>query len=738
MQPDFIHNAAPSYVRVALATPLRRHFDYLPNASLPTVGARVEVPFGSRTLLGVVVALVSETDVPADKLKPIIRIVDQQPVLSNDIIKLCQWAAKYYHHSEGETLLQALPKALRDGKPAQLACETFYFCSQPLTEAVAHSLQRSKKQWEALRAVHQAEGGISESALKKQFSAAVISGLLQKGLIHSETRQPELTPFDSYPLLRQSHLNLNLEQRTAVEAISDELGHFRTFLLDGVTGSGKTEVYLQAIEQALAKGLQTLVLIPEIGLSPQTVKRFEDRFHTPVARLHSGLNDSERLQGWLDCRDGRAGILITTRSGIFTPLPKLGLIIVDEEHDTSYKQQDSLRYNARDLAMIRAQYNGCPVVLGSATPSLETLYNAEQKKYLTLRLTQRAGGAKPPQMTLLDMRHQELHDGLSSELLQRMHNHLNRGNQVLVFLNRRGYAPTLICQTCGHTCDCPHCDAQLTIHRTPPHLHCHHCDYQQAIPYQCPSCHSRKLEPSGHGTERTEQTLERFFHNFPIIRIDRDSTRRKNALDELLQTVHRGEPCILVGTQMLAKGHHFPDVTLVAIVNADGGFFSGDFRGAERTGQLIMQVAGRAGRAQKPGEVMIQSFNPQHPSLQLLTLNDYPRFAHSLLQERQQLRLPPVGHLTLIRTESAEQREAEALLIGLRRAAEPFTGITVLGPLPAPMERKQNRWRQHLLIRSDERRAMHAVVNHLVCQLEQLKLPRTLRWTVDIDPQDMS
>ncbi|MGB0360372.1 MAG: replication restart helicase PriA, partial [Endozoicomonas sp.] len=587
--------SADMFIKVAIPSPLRRLFDYLPPEQEPLesiqVGCRVIVPFGNRKLVGFIISIETDTNVTAEKLKPVISILDHQPLLSSDIIKLCQWAAHYYHHSVGETLSQAVPKNLRIGKPASFRTIPFWFATTVPREAISSQLQRSKKQRQAFDLLSDSPNGLSTAQLMKSgINRTILHTLNKKGFIESKEIEPPFLPFtDITTLLKSAHLTLNEEQRYACEAISDGLGHFKTYSLEGVTGSGKTEVYLQAISAALAQGLQTLVLIPEIGLTPQTVKRFRDRFNVPVACLHSGLSDGERIQGWLEASRASAGVLISTRSGIFTPMPNLGLIIVDEEHDSSYKQQESLRYNARDLAVIRGSLAKCPVVLGSATPSLETLHNAKLGKYTQLHLKQRAGNAKPPAMQLLDMRHQVVKDGLSTELLQRVGEHLSLGNQVMVFLNRRGYAPSMICQDCGNIIDCHHCDAHMTIHRLPPHMHCHHCDLQQPIPWQCPSCQSKKLQPVGQGTEKTEQILSQSFPHYPVIRVDRDTTRKKQALSDILDEINTGKPCILLGTQMLAKGHHFPDVTLVAIINADAGLFSADFRGSEKTGQLITQ-----------------------------------------------------------------------------------------------------------------------------------------------------
>ncbi|WP_020580671.1 primosomal protein N' [Endozoicomonas elysicola] len=742
--------AHKQFIRVAIPSPLRQLFDYLPPDSYPAhgicPGSRVVVPFGPRQVVAIVLSIEPDTDIPTSKLKTVISVLDNEPLLPNDIIHLCQWAARYYHHSLGETLAQAMPKNLRLGKPASYGAIPFWNCIAELDSELQNQLKRSKKQLAALELISSYPQGISATELHELgFSKSTLKELSKKGLICSRNVEPSALPFtDITNPLKAAHLKLNEEQAFACEAITDGLENYRTYLLEGVTGSGKTEVYLQAISAALSEGKQTLVLVPEIGLTPQTVRRFRDRFNVPVACLHSGLSDGERLQGWLEAARGSAGILISTRSGIFTPMPHLGLIIVDEEHDGSYKQQESLRYNARDLAIYRGRQRQCPVVLGSATPSLESLHNTHQGKYTQLHLKQRAGNARPPVMELLDLRHQVLRDGLSTELLQRMAAHLGRGNQVMVFLNRRGYAPSMICQDCGNIIDCPHCDAHMTIHRYPPHMHCHHCDLQQAIPWQCTSCQSRKLQPVGQGTERTEQVLSQHFADYPVLRIDRDTTRRKQALSDMLEEVQSGKACILLGTQMLAKGHHFPDVTLVAIINADAGLFSADFRGPERTGQLIMQVAGRAGRGDKPGQVIIQTYNPEHPALQLLSMNDYSRFTNNLFIERKQLNLPPEGYLTLIRSESVNQNESEVLLSALRQYAEQSglqqldNSLRILGPIPAPMEKRQGRYRWHLLIHGKNRNHLHSLVGRVVSYLESHRLPRQLKWTVDIDPQEMS
>lgn len=738
------------YVRVAIPSPLRRLFDYLPPVGFSTgdilAGSRVQIPFGHRQLIGIVISIETETDIDPAKLKPVSKVLDHNPLIPGDIIELCHWAAKYYHHSFGETVAQALPKNLRLGKDTKTHQIRHWRIILPLQDALETLSKQAKKQRAALQYLSDATIDISEHELLEEgFSRSILKQLASKEYIEEYLLSPAREHFSTTrSAIKNTPLALNEEQGFACESVIDGLGQFKSYLLEGVTGSGKTEVYLQIIAAALEQGLQTLVLVPEIGLTPQTVSRFRHRFGVPVACLHSGLNDGERLQGWLEASSASAGILIATRSGIFTPMPDLGLIIVDEEHDASYKQQDSLRYNARDLAIYRARQAHCPIVLGSATPSLETISNARQGRYTQLHLKQRAGQSRPPVIELLDIRQQPLKDGLATSLIEQIAAHLGRGNQVMVFLNRRGYAPSMICHDCGTVIDCPHCDAHMTIHRQPPHMHCHHCDYQISIPWSCPNCHSKKLQPSGQGTERTEQVLSQLFPGYPVLRVDRDSTRKKDSLSRILDQIQTGKPCILLGTQMLAKGHHFPEVTLVAIINADSGLFSGDFRGLEKTGQLIMQVAGRAGRAQKPGHVVIQTHNPTHPSLQLLALNDYGRFVDSLFIERRQLNLPPESFMALLRAESYNSGDSETLLKGMRHRMDQLLAentelkVRPLGPIPAPMERRQGRYRWQLLIQSASRNHLHRTVDTLVRFLEVQKLPKQLRWTIDIDPQEMS
>ncbi len=732
-------------LRMALPSPLRRLFDYLAPDDWPIEhlkpGVRISVPFGSRTLIGILIDTPEHSDLPTHQLKPALQLLDKTPLLTPSIVNLCLWCADYYHHSLGDTFSIALPALLRRGHDGRLA-EPHWCVSVTLDDDLRKQLKRAPKQLAAFETLSQHPKGISRPLLASlNINSAALKALHEKQLVSYEMLEPHKKLPET--LLHEAPLPLNPDQKLAVDEISSNLHHFKCYLLQGITGSGKTEVYLHCIEQVLKQGKQALVLVPEIGLTPQTLQRFRQRFNVPVAAMHSGLNDRERMEAWLHVRNNQAGILVGTRSSLFTPLFKPGIIIIDEEHDSSYKQQDSLRYNARDLAIYRAKLENIPIILGSATPSFESLHNAQQQRYQRLLLPNRAA-ASIPRHELIDLRNQSLTAGMSPQLLQEVHQHLNNGNQVLLFLNRRGYAPTLLCHQCGWVADCNLCDSRMTLHRSPPHLHCHHCDSQAAIPHSCPTCQSIELHPVGRGTERSEEEISELFPGTPLLRIDRDSTRRKDAMAKILKQVHQGSSCILLGTQMLAKGHHFPAVTLVAMLDIDSGLFSTDFRGLERTGQLIVQVSGRAGRAERAGVVCIQSHEPEHPALQQLIHDGYEAFANTLLNERKDLQLPPYTHLVLLRCESSTLQQGQQFLSEVRQIAEDPSNshsisgdIRILGPIAAPMERRQGRYRNQLLLRSKSRRALHQLLNILVPAMENNPMSRKLRWSVDVDPQEM-
>lgn len=729
-------------VDIALPLPLRRTFDYLPlpeeTPDYYQPGQRVRVEFGRQLLTGIVLGTRDQTDVPHDKLRPLRERLDDTPLIPADSLNLCRWLADYYHHSMGEVLEHMIPTMLRRGAGLSEADERVWL----RTGSEPDKPLRGSRQQALWQLFQQQENWPHSELTSRGFTLAQLRGLTDAGLIE-ERQQLPLPPVLSD---RQQFHTLNSQQQNALKALSAELGHFKACLLEGVTGSGKTEVYLRLIEEVLNQGQQALVLVPEIGLTPQTVRRFQARFAVPVALLHSGLNDRERLQGWRQVSEGGARILIGTRSAVFTPMPDLGLIILDEEHDGSFKQQDGLRYSARDFALVRAHRAGVPIVLGSATPSLETLHNALSGKYLHVKLTQRAGNAKAPGMKLHSILHQPLTAGFAQPVLANMHKHLSAGKQVLVFLNRRGFAPLLACRDCGWMAECRRCDARLTLHRYPPHLHCHHCDFQQGIPAICPHCGGSQVEGIGQGTERIQEQLEGLFPQVPVRRVDRDTVRTKQAFDNLYDDIHDGGACILVGTQMLAKGHHFPDVTMVVILDADAGLFSADFRGMEHSAQLICQVAGRAGREESPGEVWIQTLYADHPQLNLLLDSGYHALALSLLQERQRQQLPPYSYMALLRSESEDRIQAQQLLQEARafmqhwlqqqHPAARSAPVSLMGPFPAIMERRAGRFRFQLQLYAEERVPLHRLAEALVHFLENHKGLHKVRWHLDIDPLD--
>ncbi|WNW12996.1 primosomal protein N' [Pseudomonas sp. DTU_2021_1001937_2_SI_NGA_ILE_001] len=733
-------------LRLALPSPLRRLFDYRAPAGVPRnalqPGMRLKVPFGRREMIGVLIEITDHSEVPADKLKPATALLDSHSPLPPSLFKLCLWTAQYYQHSLGDTLSWALPVLLRQGEPAEARQERFWQAA-PGASLDDPRIARAPKQREALATLAQHPHGVAHQLLGSlELNRDSLNLLLAKGLVEVEVRSHAPSARHEH-WLAQPELPLNAEQRAACEAVRAGFGSFHAFLLAGVTGSGKTEVYLQLIRQTLEAGKQALVLIPEINLGPQTLARFEQRFNARIALLHSAVNDRERLDHWLAARDGDADIIIGTRSALFTPMKNPGLIIIDEEHDGSYKQQEGLRYHARDLAVVRARQENVPIVLGSATPSMESLHNAHSGRYGLLRLTQRAGGAQQPRFLRLDVKSRPLDSGISGPMQQAIGQTLAAGQQVLVFLNRRGFAPTLLCHDCGWLSGCPRCDARMTVHQRSGELRCHHCGHVERVPHQCPSCSKVDLRPIGAGTERAEERLAILFPDYPVLRVDRDSTSRKDAMNQLFATIQRGQPCILVGTQMLAKGHHFPRVTLVAILDADGGLFSGDFRASERMAQLIVQVAGRAGRAEEPGKVIIQTHLAEHPLLIQLTEQGYFAFAEQALSERRAAGLPPFSHLALLRAEAHKPGQAEEFLDQACSEAEQLIaaldagGIELLGPVPAPMERRAGRFRAQLLLQSSARAPLHKLLHAWLPLLEQMPGGRQVRWSLDVDPVDL-
>ena len=719
---------------------MRRFFDYLPprGDALRNIapGTRVLVPFGRQKLVAIVTELRSDTSIDPKALKPISQILDDEPALSPTLFKLCQWACQYYQHPPGEVFAHALPVTLRKADTPLIPAVDIWTASKKGSLIELDQLARAPRQQEALETLRNHPKGLSQGVINGlDIKNTTLRELAKKGLAECHEHPRQYSPWDRTQILAEASLPLNDEQKVAFTKIGEKSG-FQTHLLNGVTGSGKTEIYLQAIEAVLKEGRQALVLVPEIGLTPQTLNRFRQRFRAPIAVLHSNLTDKERLEAWRQAREGSAAIVMGTRSALFTPLKNPGIMIIDEEHDPSYKQQEGFRYSARDLGIFRASLDDVPIILGSATPSLESLFNARQERYTMLRMWHRAGNAKAPAVQLIDLKHAPVKDGLTTELEKAIKATLKREQQVLVFLNRRGYAPVLMCHDCGWHAQCRRCDARMTYHRSPPHLHCHHCDRQAAIPRHCPDCNSTDLRSIGQGTERLEGTLENLFPKATVIRIDRDTTTRKHALANHLKHVQSGKPCILVGTQMLAKGHHFPKVTLVAIMDIDAGLFASDFRAPEHTAQLIEQVAGRAGRADHPGKVIIQTHHPEHPMLETLLFKGYNAFADMALTERKLIGLPPYGFLALLRAEATREQLPQDFLNGLNQQFEPLMSpdLEVWGPVPTLMQRKAGRHRFQLVIKSASRPLLQHQLRQLVELAEIHPLSKKVKWHLDVDP----
>ncbi len=681
-------------LRVAVPCPLRRSFEYLPPDGADAAGAgggplapgaRVKVPFGRSTRTGVILGAADEPEIDPARLRRIEETLDEEPSLPAPILQLLTWAADYYHHPIGEAIQTALPVGLRRGRPSASAA--------PASPAA---------------------GGADEG------------GPERPGGDDDDGPSRLAAPNDS--------------QAGAIDAILEAEGSFRAFLLDGVTGSGKTEVYFAVIDRLVRAGGQALVLVPEIGLTPQLVARFRAAFPFPLSVLHSGMTAGQRLRAWRAARDGESRVVVGTRSAIFTPLPRPAAIIVDEEHDPSYKQQDGFRYSARDLALMRGWREGVPVVLGSATPSLETLRLAASGRCRRLHLAERATGARMPAVVLHDVRRRPLSGGLSERLTDAIDERLERAEQTLLFVNRRGFAPVVLCHHCGGTIECRHCDARLVLHRAERRMRCHHCGAREAIPDACPGCGAPELTAVGSGTQRLTESLASRFPAARIVRVDRDSTRRRGEFDAIVRDARDGKADILVGTQMLAKGHDFPRVTLVGVVDADGGLFSIDFRAPERVAQLVTQVAGRAGRGDLEGEVLVQTRCPDHPLLTTLVRGGYPAFAEQALAERAEARLPPFSRLALLRAEAKARGASLRFLATARRLADDVPrrpGVEVMDPVPAPMERQGGWYRSRMLLRSASRTDLGAFLGPWMERLEEARTPRGVRWSLDVDPIDL-
>ncbi|MBT8086838.1 MAG: primosomal protein N' [Gammaproteobacteria bacterium] len=728
-------------LKVAINVPLSREFDYLPPASapVPAPGCRVQVPFGRRQQVGLVLGLADTSTLPAEKLRRCNALLDDKPLLGDADLRLIRFTSDYYHHPIGEVVAAALPALLRHGKPLHPSVEMICITDAGASEDPEQLAKRAPKQAELIEMLVDAGGdGIEADRLTEELPnwRRTASPLFQKGhLCRIEMRSEDFDEARAGSAIKA--LTLNDDQQRALAALRGS-DTFASYLIDGVTGSGKTEIYMQRMRDLIEQGKQILILAPEIGLTPQLVSRLRDRLNIEPALQHSGLTDTERLRSWRAARSGAARLIVGTRSAVFMPLKNPGLIIVDEEHDHSFKQQEGLRYSARDLAIVRAKHLDIPVVLGSATPTLEMLQHCRDGHYQHLRLPTRAGGAEPPVIRVIDTLRTPATDGISEPLSMAIRSHLDAGNQVLVFLNRRGYAPILICAVCGHIAGCERCDSRMTVHAGTQRLCCHHCGASRALALRCGEC-GEPVKPLGEGTERLEEALCERFPDHAVTRVDSDTTQRKGAMHQFLEQAVQGDADILIGTQMLSKGHHFPKLALVGVVNADQGLFGTDFRSEERMAQSILQVAGRAGRERRRGEVLIQTAFATHPFWSTLIDGGYEKIAEKALEERKATRWPPFSRLALLRCAAPRRSDALDFLEAAKRRAVRIAGdsLRILGPVDAPMARRAGRQRAQLLFQSSDRHALHNLLGQLRPAMEEDPKARKVRWSIDVDPIEL-
>lgn len=736
----------PAILRVAINVPLSRLYDYLPppdsgdtadvTAAALQPGCRILVPFGRQKQTAVIIEHADRSEVPADRLRHAIATLDDAPLFGKEELWLLRFASNYYQHPIGEVVAAALPALLRQGKPLHRVVQQIQLTKEGANLDLEALRKRAPKQAQLLAAILKA-GCIRFDDLDKLQPGwrRLRKNLIDKAWVSISEAVDTATP--RRPGATEAGPTLNSDQAATVTAIREHAG-FKVSLLDGVTGSGKTEVYLHLMLDQIAAGKQILILVPEIGLTPQLVSRLGARLGDDPVVLHSGLTDSARLAAWRQAWSGDANVVLGTRSAVFVPLKNPGLIIVDEEHDNSLKQQEGFRYSARDLAVARGKHLDVPVILGSATPSLESLQRCREDAYQHLRLPARAGAAAPPLLRLIDLNVHGSAEGISDPALAAIRRNLQAGGQTLVFLNRRGFAPTLICSGCGRVAECVRCDARMTVHAGSRELRCHHCGACRAIDTDCTECGGH-FRPLGHGTERLEEALRKSFAGHNIARIDSDSVRLRGAMNKALSMATTGETRILIGTQLLSKGHHFPDLTLVIVVNADQGLFSTDFRGGEKLAQSLVQVAGRAGRVKRQGEVLIQTAYPAHPFWGELFRGGYEQVAKSALEERESTAWPPFSRLALLRASAHKREDARRFLEAAMRMIEPDNAgdVRVLGPVSAPMERRAGRYRAQLLMQSINRQALQQLLQQLRVKLEDDSRSRKVRWSIDVDPIEL-
>ena len=720
-----------NYHRIAVNVPLSDGLlTYSHSERLPQ-GTRVLVPFRNKTVVGIVWETDIAPDMDAARILGVQTTFLDEPLLPENWRDLLSFTSRYYHYPTGQAVFAALPQGLKETRAVEMPQPPLFYALNEAGRAQIPPPARFNKKatlWSALLS-----GGMTMAALKQvnAQAAKLIEDWAEQGWI--ETAEA------AKPVLRSSEFQLNANQQKASDEIQTTFGSFQPFLLYGITGSGKTEVYFDAMAKVLAQGRQVLFLLPEINLTPQLLKRVENRFaDVPTAVLHSQMAAGRRTQDYLRAMLGQAKLVIGTRLAVFTPLPDVGLIVVDEEHDGSFKQDNELRYHARDLAVWRAKQSGCPVVLGSATPSLESWHKAQSGAYRLLQLTERAHtAAQLPQVDILNVGRLKLDNGFSPQALQLLKQNFEAGGMSLVYLNRRGFAPALFCGDCGHTFGCPNCSAKMVLHQRARQLRCHHCDHREPIPFKCPDCGNQDLTAVGHGTQRVEETLRAFLPKAAVVRVDRDSTAHKNDWADLYRRIADNEIDILVGTQMLAKGHDFARLNLVIVLNADGSLYSADFRAPERLFAELMQVSGRAGRADKPGKVLIQTQLPEHPVFAAVKAQDYAVFAENELNERQMFAMPPFGFQTAIRADAPRVADAMEFLNAAKETLAPLLpeSVSQFGAAPMLMVRLAERERAQIFLESTSRQDLHRAVSLWVQVLQQNRDGK-IRWSVDVDVQE--
>ncbi len=731
MIPEPKTNSSPLVWVIAVPSPLHRVFEYLPpsdNKITPSAGARAKVPFAGRDVIGIFLEA-RESELPTSTvLKRVETLLDSNlPLLRPDQLQLLQWLSDYYLIPQGEALQLGLATSERKGRPSWTEEQDHIALTQG-TDSIDTIPDRASKQKAAAQFI--GNRTVSIASLKHQgFSTAVISALVKSGFAEKKTAE------QSSPC-PQSTVTLTEAQQQICSTLKAQMAGFKPHLLEGVTGSGKTEIYIECIKEVISKGQQALVIIPEIGLTPQTKERFEEALGCEVPLIHSGLTEAERGRTWAMARSGLAPVVLGTRSSVFCSFKALGLIVVDEEHDPSFRQQDHPRYSARDVAVKRAQICDCPIIMGSATPSLETIANCDQGKYQHHTLMQRPQGSELPEIALIDTRGLALTGGLSDEAIDQIRCTLERNEQALLFINRRGFAHSLQCEDCGWVADCEHCDSSMAVHRTPPHLSCHYCHTKISTPSYCHQCNSGRLTSRGIGTEQLEVLMHRHFENAPVFRIDSDSIKTMETLTKALQSIANAQSAVLLGTQMLSKGHDFPRVTCVVVVDADSLLYSPDFRAEERLLQLLVQVAGRAGRSNLKGKVLIQTRSPDHPMMQQLVDRSYSEQARTLLARREALRLPPRGAMGLIRSDSRRERDAIDFLNSLREKLPKPDDLRLIGPMPTLMTRRADMYRYQIIVQGQTRKAVHSLLQTARDIGSTQKLGRKVSWFVEIDPTE--